>query len=511
MHRKQSLPAKSELIRSLEKAKAAGFKGILLPLQALAQHSFAELKKECQLRELELAIEIHWEYADQQSKETLNLLELDGVSFHFVFTGTKNCDWKRLFNLSRKASQVYYTLIPTIGNPCKEFLRNLPDPVRSSLRLHPIPCADKNPQYLTTNEVYLLTCELSSQWSRRIEGPLTGEVWDSRIPAAATIEPDSPLLFEHAILDSDVKLSIVIPTTGDSDFLLNTLEHLLSQTLERSAFEIIVVNDCNRDLMEKRIRNLIAPEAGNLNFKYIHLNRPQEISSLRYYRAGIARNLGVKNATGHWILFLDDDILLDEAYLLRLLDLHQRWDVIQPIRRHLSVKDSYKMMKYAEVDTSRTSIPGEKDYWSLLYQAPDWEDLPNKWRFVSTYTLSLPRSAFYQCGRFRRNFTSWGFEDTDLGYRLYRLGLKFFLNPVDVFHQTPPPSENERWLKRYGSAMGMAKIFYLNNLDPDIFHVMGGYMDEERPLKIMFRRLLQRARAGKVSCEADTESSTTTS
>src|SRR5687767_3968685 len=90
------------------------------------------------------------------------------------------------------------------------------------------------------------------------------------------------------------RLSVVIPTFNRSHLISRAIQSVLSQ--EEDLFEIIVADDDSPDGTREVVERLVR-EDGRL--RYIKLDN-------RGGTAG-ARNAGVANTRGEWIVFLDDD------------------------------------------------------------------------------------------------------------------------------------------------------------------------------------------------------------
>lgn len=88
------------------------------------------------------------------------------------------------------------------------------------------------------------------------------------------------------------KVSVIIPTLDRHDILINTLKDVLKQ--DYPDFEIIVVDQT--DEPAKAVSDFIK---AHHQIKYIHLDQKS---------SPYARNIGVKNASGEIVLFLDDDV-----------------------------------------------------------------------------------------------------------------------------------------------------------------------------------------------------------
>lgn len=91
------------------------------------------------------------------------------------------------------------------------------------------------------------------------------------------------------------KASIIIPTYNRARILLKrSLPSALKQAYPN--YEIIMVDDCSTDETNQVIKNLMKRGA---KIKYLKLKKNSGVSK--------ARNLGVENANGKYIVFIDDD------------------------------------------------------------------------------------------------------------------------------------------------------------------------------------------------------------
>jgi len=98
-----------------------------------------------------------------------------------------------------------------------------------------------------------------------------------------------------------VLVSVVMPTYNRRNYIRESLDSVLAQDF--SAFEVIVVDDGSTDGTEKEVR-------------------PYE-DRIRYIRqenrgAGVARNVGIRNARGAYIAFMDSDDLSRPNHLKNL-------------------------------------------------------------------------------------------------------------------------------------------------------------------------------------------------
>ncbi|HNW86694.1 MAG TPA: glycosyltransferase [Candidatus Limiplasma sp.] len=97
------------------------------------------------------------------------------------------------------------------------------------------------------------------------------------------------------------KVSVIIPVYNVEQYISETIESLLAQSF--ADFEVIFIDDGSTDSSGDIIKSYIQ---AHQNFSYFH-----QIHSY----AGNARNLGMENAQGEYLLFLDADDFFDEQML----------------------------------------------------------------------------------------------------------------------------------------------------------------------------------------------------
>jgi len=122
----------------------------------------------------------------------------------------------------------------------------------------------------------------------------------------------------------DEKISIIIAFYKGEDYIDETLKSVYEQTYKN--FEVIVVNDGSDQ------EKLITLEQNKTftNLKIIHQENQGQSS---------ARNNGVKNADGKYLLFLDCDDLLDKTFLEKTLKV---------LQNNPEIRISYSKAKYFE-------------------------------------------------------------------------------------------------------------------------------------------------------------------
>lgn len=92
-------------------------------------------------------------------------------------------------------------------------------------------------------------------------------------------------------------LTMIIPAFNCEDCLSDAIKSIINQTLGFENIELIIVDDCSTDTTPEVIKDY---EKKYSNIKGIFLTKNNGV-------AGIPRNIGIKNATSKYLMFLDAD------------------------------------------------------------------------------------------------------------------------------------------------------------------------------------------------------------
>lgn len=128
------------------------------------------------------------------------------------------------------------------------------------------------------------------------------------------------------------KFSIIIPVYNKEKYIKSCLESVVVQTI--NDYEVVIVNDGSTDKSEEIIKEYLKKYK---NFKYI--NQVNQGLS-------IARNNGVKEAKGEYIIFLDSDDSIEPKLLENLKKETQ--DTPSIIRFQLKTVNDRNIEKYQE-------------------------------------------------------------------------------------------------------------------------------------------------------------------
>lgn len=106
-----------------------------------------------------------------------------------------------------------------------------------------------------------------------------------------------------------IAITVVICTYNRAAYIYDAMESLVQQTLDKTAFEVIIVNNNSIDDTEKICLDFIA---NHPEYQFQYLNESKQ-------GASFARNTGAALAKGDLLCFMDDDAVAGKDYLERIV------------------------------------------------------------------------------------------------------------------------------------------------------------------------------------------------
>ena len=205
------------------------------------------------------------------------------------------------------------------------------------------------------------------------------------------------------------EISAIVPTRNRADLLPMVLDALRTQSLARSRFEVIIVDDGSTDNTQEVLKKL----ADHLPLRVFRQNH-----------AGIAaaKNLGIFASRSPVLLFLDDDDVADQDLLAAHFTTHRRYPA-----------PSVAVLGYTDLAGDIASSPLMHHVTQVGCQLFSYDWMTSG--MMLDYTCfwggrsSCKRSLLVEHGIFNPNFT-FGCEDIELGWRLKCAGLSVVYEPA---------------------------------------------------------------------------------
>jgi glycosyltransferase involved in cell wall biosynthesis len=192
-----------------------------------------------------------------------------------------------------------------------------------------------------------------------------------------------------------MEISVVIPTHNRAELVARTLAAFLAQ--DGVSFEIIVVDDGSTDDTQVQLARF-----GDLRLRIVRQNNSGPAS---------ARNAGIAYCRGQYVLFNDDDIIPEEGFLLAHLALHRRYPGAAVVSRTY-IPDTLGQDSFTRFwrERAEAGVRG-KSNGATLGWGGFW------FASLSVERSRLPDPPFAE-------ITEYGWEDHELGLRLWRKGVR---------------------------------------------------------------------------------------
>ncbi|RYZ89713.1 MAG: glycosyltransferase [Proteobacteria bacterium] len=178
----------------------------------------------------------------------------------------------------------------------------------------------------------------------------------------------------------------------------------------RYIVELIIVDDFSSDKLCETVKEL----ADNLEKCFA------EVVCVRHARnlgRAAARNTGLSLAKGDGVLFLDCDGILEKDYVVKLIHYAQHNPNVsirgnRRVDSRLTIKSSY--LRYFDSRFLGARVEKKVFPFNLQNLSPN---------FFATGEMYVPRNHLLAVNGFDEKFQTYGCEDEDLGWRLFRIGI----------------------------------------------------------------------------------------
>jgi len=195
-------------------------------------------------------------------------------------------------------------------------------------------------------------------------------------------------------------VSLIICTYNREELLVQTLKCALQQNYKQ--LEIVVV-DQTRPHTSETDRFL---DSIRSKINYVFLETPSLTK---------ARNTGIHNSSGEIIIFIDDDVVLDDQFVANHVSAHNRFDVVQG--------------RIIEAEMTPASRPHWLNRW-IKYSGSNDCITEGPINVVTGCNFSFKRKVIDEVGYFDEFFSKLALrEDSDFGYRCYKAGVSMGFSP----------------------------------------------------------------------------------
>jgi glycosyltransferase involved in cell wall biosynthesis len=191
-----------------------------------------------------------------------------------------------------------------------------------------------------------------------------------------------------------MKLSVVIPVRNDLDNLRKCIDYIM--TSDKKPYEIIVVDDASDHELKKYLVDK--------NVTVVRLNKQGGPAR--------ARNIGVKDAEGDIILFIDSDVFVKKDTIDNIFNEFKKGE-----EAVVGVFDDYRRYK--------TFFGDYKNLW-MKYS---YEAISERAALFYTSLAAIKKDIFIKIGGFNENYDKPSTEDTAYGNILWNNGIKPLINP----------------------------------------------------------------------------------
>lgn len=238
-------------------------------------------------------------------------------------------------------------------------------------------------------------------------------------------------------------ISVIVPVYNSEKYILSTLESILDQTLLPK--EIIIVDDGSTD------------QTYSLLSEYVKENKLQQLVYLIRERNGgpsIARNLGLKRASGKFVQFFDGDDIMHP----RKLEISHRLTIQYQIDAVVTdfTRFSGRLHKMNEVELNFNNLLIENTALEIILR-----------QGVGAPRALYRKSFLSRVGGFNEKLINN--EDHELNFRLICEGAKFLYAPISLmyYRQHDSPDRITRLDKRYIQSIEASKVILkqLSNLE----------------------------------------------
>lgn len=259
-----------------------------------------------------------------------------------------------------------------------------------------------------------------------------------------------PYSLKELSIKNKLLCSIVVPTFNQFNFTKEFLKSLLSKT--NNNFEIIIVDNASSDNTIEYLNSLSEKE--------VRIKRVQNNENLGF---PIAVNQGIKKAKGNFILIANNDIVLTNNWLERMIEVAEsdpKIGIVGPISNSVSGVQIDTNANYKSIDEMhRYAKKVSKESKGQVFEFP---------RVAFLCTL-IKRDVIEKIGGLDERFSPGNFEDDDFCLRAQIAGYKTVIAKDVFIHHYGSKSFKADGEKKYFNRLEINRKLFVDKwgADPD--------------------------------------------
>lgn len=240
-------------------------------------------------------------------------------------------------------------------------------------------------------------------------------------------------------------VSVIICTYNREKYLPLALNSLINQTVDRSVYEIVIVNNNSTDNTEKVAQKFIH-ENPELNVKYI-VEKQKGLSA--------ARNRGIKESSGEIVIFIDDDAEVTKNYIEEAIKFFEIYPEIDAMGGKIIPKyENDEEPKWMSIFL-----------WGLVTKC-DWGNKIRKYpysKYPPGCSMSFRKKIFDEIGLFNTDLTL-RCDDKYIFKQMDKFKKKYLYNPKFlVYHNIDKDRLTDDSVKRISMLVGIGEKLRLSN------------------------------------------------